>query len=145
MTTKAARADQIAALQATLAGEHAAVWGYALLGPRLDTEQAAWARRSYESHRALRDKWEAVLLDLDTEPEAARPAYELPFPVDDSAAARRLARHLEDGCAAVYADLVAAATSAEIRVAAADELAECVLRAIDWGADLSAFPGLPER
>lgn len=137
--------NELAALQAALAGEHAAMWGYGVLGPRLPSEQASWARRSYESHRELRNRMEELIRERKANPEPARAAYELPFPVDGPAAARRLARHLEQGCAAVYADLVAATSDPGLRVFAADRLVECTRRGLDYGADPVAFPGLPER
>lgn len=145
MTDQVDRETELAALRAALAGEHAAMWGYGVLGPRLSSEQAGWARRSYESHRVSRDRLETLLLDRGVDPDPARPAYELPFPVDGPGSARRLARHLEDGCAAVYADLVAATADPDLRTLAASQLVECARRGLDYGGKPVAFPGLPER
>ena len=61
------------------------------------------------------------------------------------ATAVRLAAHLENGVAAAYADLVASAGGAD-RLAAAQALAECAVRAAHLDAACSVpFPGLPER
>lgn len=79
------------------------------------------------------------------EPVAALAGYRLPFPVDGPAPARRLARHLEEGCAELYADLVAAARGAGLRTFAATELTACCTRRSAWRGSPVAFPGLAER
>lgn len=136
--------SEIEALQAALAGVHAALWGYGVLGPRLSGEESKRGRRTYTRYRELRDHFVALLKERSADPVAAAPGYALPFPVTDAASARRLAAHLEAGCAAVFADLVAGATSATLRSFAARTLRECALRHLEWGGKPSAFPGLPK-
>jgi hypothetical protein len=135
--------SEIETLQAALAGVHAALWGYGVLGPRLSGEEEERGRRAYVRYRELRDHLVALLSERSVEPVAAAAGYTLPFPVSDAASARRLAAHLEAGCAGVFADLVAGATSAKLRGFAASTLRECALRHLAWGGALSAFPGLP--
>ena len=141
------RADdqEVASLQRALAGVHAAVWGYGVLGPRLDGDDEARGRQTYTAYRALREQITTLLEARSATPVAADPGYALPFQVTDAATARRLAVHLEDGCAAVFADLVAGATGDDIRALAARLLDDCAGRRLVWGAAPVAFPGLPEK
>ncbi len=86
----------------------------------------------------------AALTATAAAPVAAEPAYALPFRVTGPATAAALAAHLENGVAAAYADLVASSGGAD-RVAAAQALAECAVRAATWTGLSVPFPGLPER
>ncbi|MGW1290045.1 ferritin-like domain-containing protein, partial [Streptomyces sp. NPDC002586] len=112
------KAAELTALQAALAAEHAAVYGYGVVGGRIAAARRTEARTAYDAHRASRDALTRAVRDLGGQPVAADAAYALPFPVPDSATALRLAARLEDRVAGVYADLVRAATGAR-RVAAA--------------------------
>ncbi|MGH3489322.1 MAG: ferritin-like domain-containing protein [Actinopolymorphaceae bacterium] len=135
---------EIAALQQALAGIHAAVWGYGVLGPRLGVEEAR-GRQTYATYRSLRDQVAALIRDRSSVPVAAEAAYALPFEVSGVATAKRLAVHLEDGCAAVFADLVADADLPAVKAFAARLLHECAERRLAWGGEPVAFPGLPEK
>ncbi|MCZ4638318.1 ferritin-like domain-containing protein, partial [Streptomyces rubrogriseus] len=97
------------ALQAALAAEHAAVYGYGVVGGRIAEDRRAEARTAYDAHRARRDALAREVRDLGGEPVAPAAGYALPFSVPDSAAAVRLAAELEDRVAGVYSDLVRAA------------------------------------
>ncbi|MGP9018227.1 ferritin-like domain-containing protein [Streptomyces sp. BR1] len=132
------------AAQAALAAEHAAVYGYGVLGGRVDQPRAAEARDAYAAHRARRDALTRTVRDLGATPVAAAPAYALPFPVPDAAAAVRLAAELEDRVAGVYSDLVRAA-GGPLRRDAAAALREAAVRAGRWRGGSVAFPGLAER
>ena len=99
----------LAAAQAALAAEHAAVYGYGVVGARVGDDRRAEAAQAYDAHRARRDALRRTVRDLGGDPVAADAAYALPFPVPDAAAAVRLAAVLEDRVADVYADLVRAA------------------------------------
>ena len=136
---------EIHALQAVLAGEHAALWGYGVLGPRLPDDERQVAYEAYDAHRRLRRRLQDLLVRRKAEPVAALAGYRLPFPVDDPDSARRLARHLEEGCASLYADLVAAARDGTLRTFAASELTACCTRRLAWQGSPTAFPGLAER
>jgi hypothetical protein len=139
------RADaELPALQAALAAEHAAVYGYGVVGGRIREERRTEARAAYDAHRARRDTLARVVRDLGAEPVAASAAYALPFPVPDSAAAVRLAAELEDRVAGVYSDLVRASGGARRREAAG-ALREAAVRAVRWRGGSVAFPGLAER
>ncbi|MYV51980.1 DUF4439 domain-containing protein, partial [Streptomyces sp. SID3212] len=96
------------ATQAALAAEHAAVYGYGIVGARVGKDRGAEATAAYAAHRARRDALARTVRDLGGEPAVAAAAYALPFAVPDRAAAVRLAAELEDRVADVYSDLVRA-------------------------------------
>ncbi|MFI2645946.1 ferritin-like domain-containing protein [Streptomyces sp. NPDC018610] len=137
-------ARELTAVQAALAAEHAAVYGYGVVGGRIVRERRAEARTAYDAHRARRDALVRRVRDLGGRPAAAAAAYALPFAVPDSAAAVRFAAVLEDRVAGVYSDLVRA-TSGERRRDAAGALREAAVRAVRWRGGSVAFPGLAER
>ncbi|MEU6878343.1 ferritin-like domain-containing protein [Streptomyces sp. NPDC046712] len=132
------------AAQAALAAEHAAVYGYGVVGGRIGAERRAEATAAYEAHRARRDGLRRTVRDLGGEPAAAAAGYELPFAVPDTAAAVRLAAVLEDRVAGVYSDLVRAAEG-PLRRDAAAALREAAVRAVRWRGTDVTFPGLAER
>ncbi|MEU5404066.1 ferritin-like domain-containing protein [Streptomyces sp. NPDC005963] len=132
------------AVQAALAAEHAAVYGYGVVGARIDDARRADAVQAHDAHRARRDGLARTVRDLGGTPAAAAPGYALPFPVPDPAAALRLATHLEDRVAGVYSDLVRAANG-QLRREAAVALREAAVRSVRWRGTGVAFPGLAER
>ncbi|MCT9084706.1 ferritin-like domain-containing protein [Streptomyces fulvoviolaceus] len=138
------RDQELKALQAALAAEHAAVYGYGVVGGRIREDRRTEAKAAYDAHRARRDALVREVRDLGGTPVAAAAGYALPFPVLDSAAAVRLAAELEDRVAGVYSDLVRAAEG-ERRGLAAAALREAAVRAVRWSGESVAFPGLAER
>ncbi|MFD7900498.1 ferritin-like domain-containing protein [Streptomyces sp. NPDC059568] len=134
----------LAAAQAALAAEHAAVYGYGVVGGRVDGDRRGEADAAYTAHRARRDALARTVRDLGGKPAVAAPAYALPFAVPDAAAAVRLAAELEDRIAGVYSDLVRAAEG-PLRREAAGALREAAVRAVRWRGTGVAFPGLAER
>jgi hypothetical protein len=137
------KAETLKAAQAALAAEHAAVYGYGVVGGRIGDDRLKEAQEGYAAHRARRDALERTVGDLGGKPVSAAPAYALPFPVPDEAAAVRLAAELEDRVADVYADLVWA-SSGGVRRDAASALRDAAVRAVRWRGSGSAFPGLAE-
>ncbi|MEW2297125.1 ferritin-like domain-containing protein [Streptomyces sp. NPDC006743] len=142
MSTAAKR--ELRALQAALAAEHAAVYGYGVVGGKVHEDRRAQARAAYDAHRARRDALARQVADLGGRPVASAAGYALPFPVPDSAAAVRFAAELEDRVAGVCSDLVRAA-SGRRRQEAAGALREAAVRAARWRGGSVAFPGLAER
>ena len=130
------------ALQAALAGEHACVYGYGLVGAHAGTRAESAARAGYESHRARRDLLTAQVRARGAEPVAALPAYGIPFDVTDAPTASRLAGLLEDRLAPLYADLVAVAANPVLRDLAAGALVETAVRSAGWTGRITALPGL---
>ncbi|MGW8064385.1 ferritin-like domain-containing protein [Streptomyces ziwulingensis] len=135
---------ELDALQAALAAEHAAVYGYGVVGGRIGEERRTEARTAYDAHRARRDALAREVRGLGGEPVAAAAGYALPFAVPDPATAVRLAAELEDRVAGVYSDLVRAAGGGR-RTTAAAALREAAVRAVRWRGGSVAFPGLAER
>ncbi|MEV7602079.1 ferritin-like domain-containing protein [Kitasatospora sp. NPDC089797] len=132
------------ALQKALSAEHAAVYGYGVVGAHLpEDQQRTDARTAYAAHQSQRDAWQRLLTTLGATPTPAAGGYRLPFPVTDPAGAVKLAAHLETGLTTVYADLVAD-LPAPHRPAAATALRDCALRAHRWGAPDTPFPGIPD-
>lgn len=134
----------LAAAQAALAAEHAAVYGYGVLGGRFAGRRRTEATAAYNAHRARRDALARTVRDLGGTPVAAAAAYTLPFAVRDPAGAERLAAVLEDRVAGVYSDLVRAA-GGPLRQDAAGALREAAVRAVRWRGSGVAFPGLTEK
>ncbi len=137
---------EVDALQASLAAEHAALFGYGVVGGRVAGVAAgsswqALAVASYAAHRDVRDLLVSTISRLGGSPLAAEPAYELPADVDDLSSCKRLARQLESRCAAVHAATVAA-TVADRRGLIARALSESAVREVRWGAAVAAFPGI---
>lgn len=138
----------VTALQNCLGAEHAALYGYGVLGGVLagvaggesDLERA---RSSYADHRVLRDDLVALLSAAGVLPTAAAAAYDLPFPVIGAESPRRLARLLERRAGSLYGMAVAATVDGD-RAFAAAALRGCAVRAVAWGAPVVAFPGVSE-
>ncbi|KPI14898.1 hypothetical protein OK074_8566 [Actinobacteria bacterium OK074] len=135
---------QLKALQAALADQLAAVYGYGVVGGRVDAARKSEALAAYDAHRARRDELARSVKDLGGTPVVAAAGYALPFAVPDSAAAVRLAAELEERVAGVYSDLVRA-TSGARRASAATALRDAAVRAVRWSGESVAFPGLAER
>ncbi|MFJ3905931.1 ferritin-like domain-containing protein [Streptomyces sp. NPDC090025] len=132
------------AAQAALAAEHAAVYGYGVVGAKVGEARRAEATAAFQAHRARRDGLRRTVRDLGGEPVAAAGGYQLPFAVPDPAAAVRLAAFLEDRVAGVYSDLVRSAEG-PLRRDAAAALREAAVRAVRWRGSDVTFPGLAER
>jgi hypothetical protein len=141
-TGSAAPAGAAAALQAALAAVNAAIYGYGVAGAQLGTAARDLALRDWTKHEIARDQLEAMLITLGAKPVAARPAYQLPFPVHGARAAISLAGYLENRVAAAYLGLVAL-DDPRLRSWGAAQARACALRATAWLGRTMAFPGLP--
>jgi len=136
-------------LQGCLEAEHAALYGYGVLGGRL-VEVAAgssWqtlADVAYAEHRVRRDDLAELLVRNDAVPVAAEPAYATPFDITTLADCQRLARLIEARCSTIYADAVSRSLS-ELRELLARALSDCAVRETTWGQAVRAFPGLSGR
>jgi hypothetical protein len=135
---------EVTALQEALAGEHAALFGYGVVGGRSAPADAALARAAYVRHRSRRDALTRLLTALDQRPVPAEAGYRLPFSVDDGAALRRLAVLIEQRCAALYATVVRDSGQAR-REFGVRAMLDCATEALRWGAAPEPFPGLDWR
>lgn len=133
-------------LQACLAGEHAALYGYGVVGGVLavtarKSPDRTYAQTSYDEHRARRDDLSRLIAGLGATPVEPRPGYATPFEVVDHNGARRLARDLEHATAVLYG-LAVSSTVDATRGFAAHALTDCAVREVAWGATPEAFPGI---
>ena len=137
----------IAALQATLAAEHAAIFVYGDAGAHTsqsaEPDLFALVSMLYRVHRARRDQLRLLVTDRGATPVAAAAAYEVPARLTSPAAVRRLAVSTEEDCAEVYAALVAN-TAGPDRDWAISALGEAAQARILLGAAPQTFPGAPE-
>ena len=139
--TTGTAAGRIAALQAALAAEHAAVYGYGVVGAMLSGAALAQARADWTAHQVARDALAAMLTKLGATPVAASPAYEMPFPVTGAASAKRLAAALEDGVTRAYLGVVAV-NDPTLRMFGATAMQTSANRAVAWRGTTVAFPGM---
>lgn len=117
-------------LAALLEAEHATVYGYGVLGARLDEPTRRLALLAYDSHRARRDQLAARLRDRGADPEPPPPAYDVA--VTGPVEALALAVRLEEGVAQRWRDLVAGTDERPLRELAIAGLQECAVRAAQW-------------
>ncbi|GAA1681627.1 hypothetical protein GCM10009765_33480 [Fodinicola feengrottensis] len=120
-----------AALQAALAGEHAANYAYGVIGAHLTGNDLALAQDSQTAHQHRRDSLVTQLTAAGVIPQAASAAYKLPFAVTTGADGRRLAVTLEERLAGLWRAAVPATQGAD-RQAAVQALTETAVRATQW-------------
>ena len=133
---------EVTALQGALAAEHAAVYGYGVVGAMLAGQELADARADWNAHQVARDALEAMLIKLRATPVAASPAYALPFAVTSANTAARLAATLEEGVTRAYLGLVAV-SNPTLRAFAAKAMQASANRVLAWSGSTQAFPGMP--
>ncbi len=144
-----AASGEDAALRTALAAEHAAVWGYGVVGAALPPEVRTPAGAGEQAHRDVRDRLAALLDDREADPVPAEAGYALPFPVLSAVDAAALAVVLEEGVSATWAALLEAAGQSVVRRLAVDALGAAEVRAVAWRAAAGrspvtvALPGLP--
>jgi hypothetical protein len=140
-----------AALRAALAAEHAAVWGYGVVGAALGAGARAPVVASEAAHRDVRDQVTVLLADRRAEPVGAEGAYALPFPVLSEVDAAALAVVLEDGVVAAWVRVLDQAAERTTRELAIGVLSAAEVRAVGWRTAAGqtpvtrAFPGLPAQ
>jgi len=134
----------IAALQAALAAEQGAVYGYGVVGARLSGASQAVAQQYWTAHRQACDALTAMITARGATPVAALAYYDLPFPVTSAASARQLAVQLEDGVTAAYLGAVATG-DASLRTFGARAMQTSAAQAAHWRGSTVAFPGLPAQ
>jgi hypothetical protein len=137
-----APASATGALQSALAAEHAAIYGYGVVGANLTGTMQATATSDWLAHQVARDTLEAMLRSGGAQPVAAAVGYQLPVAVRTPAEAAELATILEDRVATAYLGLVALSAAA-LRRFGALQVRTAALRAAAWRGSTVAFPGLP--
>jgi hypothetical protein len=132
----------VTALQAALAAEDAAIYGYGVAGAHLTGNSQATAERYWTGHRQARDTLTTMITARGATPVAAQAFYDLPFAVRNGATATALAAHLEDGVTAAYLGLVAVSDQ-QLRTFGALAMQAAAERAAYWRGGTEAFPGMP--
>jgi Domain of unknown function (DUF4439) len=117
-------------LRALVEAEHAAVYGYGLLGARLDEAGRRVAQIGYDSHRVRRDQLVAALVAAGGTAPAPLPSYDIA--VADAAGAMALAIRIEVELSVRWRDLVGATGDAALRRLAVAGLQETAVRAAQW-------------
>jgi hypothetical protein len=133
--------NQVEALQAALAGEHAALYGVGVAGGKLSGARFRDATDTFEVHRDNRDRLSALLVAAGETPVAAQPAYDLPQVVSNTATATALVLLIERRIAAVYGDLIEAAEQPAVRTFAIETLLGYATSQLTWGGAPLPFPG----
>ena len=113
-----------------LEAEHAVVYGYGVLGARLDEDTRRLALLAYASHRARRDQLAARLRERGATPAPSLPAYDVQ--VSGPEAALALAVSLEEGLAVRWRDLVGGSDDPALRRLGLTGLQETAVRAARW-------------
>lgn len=132
----------VPALQAALAAENAAIYGYGVAGAHLTGGSRSSAEQYWTGHRQARDTLTAMIMARHVTPAAALAYYDLPFAVNSAATATALAARLEDGVTAAYLGLVAVPDQ-RLRTFGAMAMQAAAERAAYWRGSTEAFPGLP--
>lgn len=132
----------VAALQAALAGEHAAVYVDGVLGARAsDPDLVARLRAAYDAHGAARDAIAERLHAHGVIPHGPAAAYAIPSGLTSEAALEAHAREIEQHLLALYVAQSSAATGADRRLLV-DGAGQAAVRALGFGASPSPLPGL---
>src|SRR5271169_6676418 len=140
-TTVAGVEGTVPALQAALAAENAAIFGYAVAGAHLTGSSLAAAEQDWTGHKDARDTLAAMIRRLGAAPTATRAFYQLPFRVHDATSAMALAAYLEDGVTRAYLGVVAVSDQ-RLRRFGALAMQGTAQRAAFWRGSTQAFPGL---
>jgi hypothetical protein len=135
--------QEIAALQAALAAEQAACYGYGVVGARLNASASdgQGADTDWVAHQVARDNLTALITADGATPGPAPVAYQLPIQARTAAQAKSLAVILEDNVARAYMGLVGLSDTS-LRELGTRQLTAAALRAARWRRTTVAFPGL---
>lgn len=139
--------DPTEALQAALAAEHAAIWGYGVAGAAAAEELQDRFLAAEQVHRSRRDDTAALVRTRGAAPVEPEASYELPFDVDDQPSALRLTALLEDGGATAWHYLLGQTDERELRAVALAALTGSAVQAVRWRRTAGvqpatvAFPG----
>ncbi len=135
----------VEALQKTLAGEHAAVFLYGVLGAQSSKSRQPTLFRQlnsvYATHRRTRDQLTVLVAAHGADPVAAEVSYEVPGSIDGPGQILVVARTIERRMTRILGELVAN-TSESDRRWAIGTLDASALRELTFGGTPGNFPGL---
>lgn len=139
----------LAALQATLAGEHAAVYLYGFLGARASQSRQSvlYARLldAFRVHRRRRDQLSVMVAAVGADPVPSEVAYDLPSMLADPggvdvAELNNAALQVERRIARTYGQLIESTAGAERRWALV-ALDDSAVRQLEFRGTPEMFPG----
>lgn len=128
--------SDVTLLQTLLAAEHAAVYAYDVLGPRLPDAVQPRARAAQAAHRALRDRLTALLRARAAQAPGTAAGYDVA--AAGPAEALALAVRVEEGVGVRWRDLVAGTDAADLRTLGTSGLVDAAVRAARWRATAGA-------
>ena len=132
------------AQQATLAGEHAALYLLGVLGAQASQSRqpALYARLldSFRVHRKRRDQLTVVIAAAGAEPVAAEVSYDLPDAMDTAPELNDAALQVERRIARTYGQLIESTAGAERRWALV-ALDDSAVRQLEFRGTPEMFPG----
>ncbi len=128
----------VEAWTAVIVGEAAAVYAYAVAGPRLEPAGTSVAAGQYDGHEAARDLALLELTALGADRVALPTFFELPDEVATAAQAAALLATVEARLAVVYADLIEA-LPLEGRQLGLDGVLTATSQALAWGGTAGAW------
>jgi hypothetical protein len=140
-TGAAGQSAEVRVLQAALAAEQAAIYGYGVVGAHLTGTALSSATADWTAHQEAADRLMAELRARWVTPAPAAVAYQLPHRVDTARQAVALAELLEERVTSAYLGLVAL-PAADLRMLGARQVRAAALRAAAWRGTTVAFPGL---
>jgi hypothetical protein len=132
------------ALQATLAGEHAAVYLYGVFGAQAsESRQPALYDRllmSFRLHRKRRDQLTAMIAGRGADPVASEVTYDLPDLITTVAELNDAALQVERRIVETYGQLIESTAGAERRWALV-ALDDSAVRQVEFRGTPEMFPG----
>ena len=131
--------DSLAALQAALATEQAAVWAYGLVAAYA-RDQAAMIAQARSGHLLRRDATTARLFQGGAAAPEPAAAYQVSVPVTDSGSALALAQDIETDAAAAWRVVIGSTDDAELRGFALTGLSDAAVRLAMWKQVVGATP-----
>ena len=132
-----------AALNALIAADLAAGFGYAGVAARMTGDHRTLALTRMSTHTSRGQRLQAMATDSGATPAPPPPAYAGAVPADEGAA-RELAVRFENACAAAASGLISAGTG-PARTLGVGALIDSGVAGWRWSSTLTAFPGMPDR
>ena len=133
--------SDVALWQQVLAAEHAAIWGFGLVGATQPLALPAAAE--LDDHRSRRTRCADAIVALNAEPVSSAVAYDISKP-RSTQEAQDLAADLDEACTVAYAAL-AGADQRIARLQASTWLRETTIAIWAWSDDVLALPGIDQN
>ncbi|MCU1588336.1 MAG: conserved hypothetical alanine rich protein [Frankiales bacterium] len=118
------------ALTDLLAAEHAAIYGYGVLGARLDDKTRELALRACDAHRSSRNVLDTALRARSLTPPTTAASYDVV--VTGRADALQLAQRIETDLGVLWRDLVGTTDDPALRALGAKGLQASAVQVVVW-------------